>query len=63
MLTAIVDKPFAVSSKDADHVIELADEKGLIVTCFQNRRWARFSETTKYEQTAYWISRMPTFKP
>ncbi|KAL3484406.1 hypothetical protein BJX62DRAFT_230292 [Aspergillus germanicus] len=36
---AIVDKPFARSSEEADRVIKLAEEKGLIVTCFQNRRW------------------------
>ncbi|KAL2869139.1 uncharacterized protein BJX67DRAFT_32901 [Aspergillus lucknowensis] len=36
---AIVDKPFARSSEEADHVVHLAREKGLIVTCFQNRRW------------------------
>ncbi|KAF6792368.1 oxidoreductase [Colletotrichum musicola] len=36
---AIVDKPFARSSEEADKVIELANSKGLILTCFQNRRW------------------------
>ncbi|KAK6223130.1 oxidoreductase [Colletotrichum tabaci] len=36
---AIVDKPFARSSEEADRVIELANNKGLILTCFQNRRW------------------------
>ncbi|KAF5002975.1 hypothetical protein FDECE_10449 [Fusarium decemcellulare] len=35
----IVDKPFARSAEEADQVIKLADEKGLILTCFQNRRW------------------------
>ncbi|KAI5459351.1 hypothetical protein BGZ63DRAFT_361867 [Mariannaea sp. PMI_226] len=35
----IVDKPFARSSEEADHVIQLAGQKGLILTCFQNRRW------------------------
>ncbi|KZL77724.1 oxidoreductase domain-containing protein [Colletotrichum tofieldiae] len=36
---AIVDKPFARSSEEADRVIQLANSKGLILTCFQNRRW------------------------
>ncbi|GJD00646.1 oxidoreductase [Colletotrichum higginsianum] len=36
---AIVDKPFARSSEEADRVIELANSQGLILTCFQNRRW------------------------
>ncbi|KAK1979505.1 oxidoreductase [Colletotrichum cereale] len=38
---AIVDKPFARSAEEADRVIELANSKGLILTCFQNRRWVR----------------------
>ncbi|UPK92263.1 hypothetical protein LCI18_003198 [Fusarium solani-melongenae] len=36
---AIVDKPFARSSVEADHVIQLAKEKKLVITCYQNRRW------------------------
>lgn len=39
MRLVIVDKPFAVSSEEADRVIKLGEEKGLILTCFQNRRW------------------------
>ncbi|KAF5025493.1 hypothetical protein F66182_2398 [Fusarium sp. NRRL 66182] len=35
----IVDKPFATSSEEADKVIKISQETGLIVTCFQNRRW------------------------
>jgi predicted dehydrogenase len=35
----IVDKPFARSSEEADRVIRLANQKGTIITCFQNRRW------------------------
>ncbi|KAH8801412.1 oxidoreductase [Xylogone sp. PMI_703] len=35
----IVDKPFARSSEEADKVINLSQQKGLILTCFQNRRW------------------------
>ena len=34
-----VEKPFARSVEEADKVIALAKEKGLLVTCFQNRRW------------------------
>ncbi|EON96097.1 putative oxidoreductase domain-containing protein [Phaeoacremonium minimum UCRPA7] len=36
---ALVDKPFAKSAEDADRVIKLAESKGLILTCYQNRRW------------------------
>ncbi|CAG1973421.1 hypothetical protein SNK03_013020 [Fusarium graminearum] len=35
----IVDKPFTVTSEEADKVIKISEEKGLILTCFQNRRW------------------------
>jgi len=35
----IVDKPFARSTTEADSAIKLAKEKGLILTCFQNRRY------------------------
>lgn len=34
-----MDKPFARSSTEADKIIDLARDKGLILTCFQNRRW------------------------
>lgn len=35
----IVDKPFAMSSEEADEAIEIAEQKNLVLTCFQNRRW------------------------
>ncbi|KAL4792802.1 hypothetical protein BDV19DRAFT_367772 [Aspergillus venezuelensis] len=35
----IVDKPFARTTQEADALITLAKEKGLILTCYQNRRW------------------------
>ncbi len=38
-MTVLVDKPFASSVEEADGVIKLAKEKGLLLTCFQNRRY------------------------
>src|SRR5262245_58301896 len=35
----VVDKPFALSSADADRLVDLARERGRILTAFQNRRW------------------------
>ncbi|KAF7514851.1 hypothetical protein G7054_g14947 [Neopestalotiopsis clavispora] len=35
----IIDKPFTHTTAEADELIQLADQKGLILTCFQNRRW------------------------
>ncbi|KAL3475977.1 hypothetical protein BJX99DRAFT_247150 [Aspergillus californicus] len=43
----IVDKPFANSSEEADKVIEIANQKGLIVTCFQNRSYDGDFQTVK----------------
>ncbi|CAM1508148.1 Fc.00g049960.m01.CDS01 [Cosmosporella sp. VM-42] len=44
---ALVDKPFARSTEEADRVIQLAKDKGLILTCFQNRRWDGGFQTLK----------------
>ncbi|KAJ8114209.1 hypothetical protein OPT61_g3855 [Boeremia exigua] len=43
----LVDKPFASSAEEADQVIKLAKEKGLLLTCFQNRRYDGDFQTVK----------------
>lgn len=35
----IVDKPFTLSSRDADKLIELAQKKNVMLSVYQNRRW------------------------
>ena len=35
----VVEKPFTLTSKEADKLIQLARNKGLLLTVFQNRRW------------------------
>lgn len=35
----LIEKPFTCTSRDADTLIALAKEKGLLLTCYQNRRW------------------------
>lgn len=35
----VVEKPFTVTSKEADMLIQLAQEKGVLLTVFHNRRW------------------------
>ncbi|KAI3394482.1 hypothetical protein diail_2616 [Diaporthe ilicicola] len=35
----VVEKPFCPSSKECDELIALAENKGKILTVFQNRRW------------------------
>lgn len=42
--TAVVEKPFTRTAEEADRIISLAKEKGLILTCFQNRRWVSCKE-------------------
>jgi len=35
----VIDKPFTVTAKEADELVILAKEKGVVLTAFQNRRW------------------------
>lgn len=37
--SAIVEKPFCITTAEADDLIALAEERGLALTCYQNRRW------------------------
>ncbi|WP_447641766.1 MULTISPECIES: Gfo/Idh/MocA family oxidoreductase [Chitinophagaceae] len=36
----VVDKPFAITTEEADELIVLAKEKGLLLSVYQNRRWS-----------------------
>ncbi|MFI9407718.1 Gfo/Idh/MocA family oxidoreductase [Nocardia sp. NPDC052316] len=38
-LPVVVDKPFAVSVAEAEDLVERAEQAGLALTVFQNRRW------------------------
>ena len=38
-IATVVDKPLAVHSADAERLIELARERDVPLTVFQNRRW------------------------
>jgi len=35
----VVDKPFCLSSREAQQLVDLARARGLLLTVFQNRRW------------------------
>lgn len=37
--SAIVEKPFCLTTAEADTLIALAEERSLALTCYQNRRW------------------------
>ena len=43
----VVDKPFAVTSQDGTALIELAAERGKLLSVFQNRRWDGDFRTVK----------------
>ncbi|MCC3771089.1 Gfo/Idh/MocA family oxidoreductase, partial [Streptomyces sp. UNOC14_S4] len=38
-LAVVVDKPLAATAAEAEALAELADERGLLLSAFQNRRW------------------------
>ncbi|MCT2591218.1 Gfo/Idh/MocA family oxidoreductase [Streptomyces sp. N2-109] len=38
-LAVVVDKPLAATAAEADALATLADERGLLLSAFQNRRW------------------------
>lgn len=35
----VIEKPFSATEEEAKQLIEVAEEKGLILTAYQNRRW------------------------
>ncbi|KAK5061502.1 hypothetical protein LTR84_008046 [Exophiala bonariae] len=43
----VVEKPFTRTTEEADKLISLAQEKGLVLTVFQNRRWDGDFQTLK----------------
>jgi scyllo-inositol 2-dehydrogenase (NADP+) len=70
----VIDKPFTVTLAEADALIGLARDRGLILTVFHNRRWdgdfltvrkllasGRLSDVMRYE--AHWDRFRPTIKP
>lgn len=43
----VVDKPFTINSFEADELINLAQEKNVVLSVFQNRRWDSDFKTVK----------------
>lgn len=43
----VVEKPFTVTSEEADKLIKLAAEKNVMLSAYQNRRWDGDFKTTK----------------
>ncbi len=54
----VVEKPFTVHSTEADKLINLAEERGKILTVFQNRRWDSDFLTVRKILKEQWLGRL-----
>ena len=66
----VVDKPFAVTSADADKLIDLARKMGRVLSAFQNRRWdgdfltvCQILDQKRLGRLAEYESRFDRFRP
>jgi len=66
----VVDKPFAVTSADADKLIDLARKMGRVLSAFQNRRWdgdfltvRQILDQKRLGRLAEYESRFDRFRP
>ncbi|MGA9173956.1 MAG: oxidoreductase [Thermoactinomyces sp.] len=58
----VVEKPFTVTSSEADHLIHLAEQNGVILTVYQNRRWDHDFLTIKTILNQKLLGRLSTFE-
>lgn len=42
-LHVVIDKPFTCTVEEADSLLSAAATRGLVLSCFQNRQWDRYS--------------------
>ena len=66
----VVDKPFTMTTSDADQLIALANQVGCVLSVFQNRRWdgdfltvAQILSERKLGRLAEFHSRFDRFRP
>jgi len=66
----VVDKPFTITSADADELIALSRKMGRVLTVFQNRRWdgdfltvRKILEQKRLGRLAEYESRFDRFRP
>jgi scyllo-inositol 2-dehydrogenase (NADP+) len=66
----VVDKPFVLTTAEADELIDLAAAEGRLLSVFQNRRWdndfltvRRCLEAGLLGQVATYVSRFDRFRP
>jgi scyllo-inositol 2-dehydrogenase (NADP+) len=58
----VVDKPFTLTSDEAQELIELAHDKGLLITAYQNRRWDGDFVTLKEVIASQSLGRVVSFE-
>jgi scyllo-inositol 2-dehydrogenase (NADP+) len=58
----VVDKPFTITSRDADELIKLAHERGLVLSTFQNRRWDGDFRTVRQVLEQRLVGRLAIFE-
>jgi scyllo-inositol 2-dehydrogenase (NADP+) len=58
----IVEKPFTVTTKEADDLIALAKKKNRLLTVFQNRRWDGDFMTVKKVIENKWVGKIAEFE-
>ncbi|MBX9850503.1 MAG: Gfo/Idh/MocA family oxidoreductase [Cytophagaceae bacterium] len=58
----VVDKPFTITSKEADTLIELAKKENKILTAYHNRRWDGGFLTIKKIIEESWIGNIKKFE-
>ncbi len=54
----IVEKPFVVNASDGEELVSLAQEKGKLLSPFQNRRWDSDFKTVKKILDEEWLGRI-----
>ncbi|HEX6225281.1 MAG TPA: oxidoreductase [Chryseolinea sp.] len=58
----VVEKPFTVTTQDADNLISLAKKKNRVLTVFQNRRWDGDFMTVKKVVDNGWVGKIAEFE-
>lgn len=58
----IVDKPVTIKSQEADHLIRLAQEKNVMLSVYQNRRWDGDFLTVKKVKESGMLGRIVEFE-
>ncbi|WP_242928141.1 oxidoreductase [Pontibacter vulgaris] len=58
----LVDKPFTITSTEADELIELAAEKNKVLTIYQNRRWDSDFKTVKKVLDAHLLGNLVEYE-